>query len=354
MKLLENILRWTNLLLILVTLLAYVAPWINPAKAWHFTFLGLAYPFLLFGNVFFVIFWGLRRDRYALYTIGCILAGLGYFGSFFSMNLSGGGKKSDSEITVLTYNISSLGGYAWSKPSKKAELKEQFVAFSNSIDMPDVLCIQEGKGEKLVELIRQTFNYQHHFQSKNTVIFSRFPIQKKDVIDFGNTGNSCIWADLKTPKGTVRVYNVHLQSNKLGQTADKIATKGKINDKETWSDIGFVMRRYKNAVAIRASQAQLVAKHMAKSPHATILCGDLNDPPVSYVYKLLSKNMQDSFCEKGFGFGSTFAGNLPFLRIDYVLPNGHFKVTGHKVLRSKLSDHYPVQVSLRKIAKATS
>ena len=103
MKLLNKILRWTNLLLILATLLAYLAPFVNPAKAWHFTFLGLAYPFLLFGNVFFAIFWGIKRDRYALYSIGCIIAGLGYFGSFFNLGFSGGNAKNDKEITIFQF-----------------------------------------------------------------------------------------------------------------------------------------------------------------------------------------------------------------------------------------------------------
>lgn len=347
MKLLKNILRWSNLLLILVTLLAYLAPSINPAKAWHFTFLGLAYPFLLFGNIGFAIFWALRHDRYALFSIGCILAGLGYFGSFFNLSFAESAAKSSSEIKVLTYNIASLGGYSWGKSDKKAKIKADFLAFSKDIEVPDVFCVQEGKGDGLYELIRTTFNFPHQYRYKNTIIFSKFPMLAKGDISFENTSNSCVWADLKTPKGTIRVYNVHLQSNKLGQTADKIATKGQINNKETWRDIRFVMRRYRNAVKIRATQAQSVAKHMANSPHPILLCGDLNDPPVSYVYKLMSKNLQDSFCEKGNGFGSTFAGNLPFLRIDYVMPSRKFKVIKHKVLSTNLSDHYPVQVSLR-------
>ena len=336
-----------NLLLILATLLAYLAPFVNPAKAWHFTFLGLAYPFLLFGNICFAIFWALRHDRYALFSIGCILAGMGYFGGFLNLSSSDSTTKSDAEIKVITYNIASLDGYSSAKSERKEKIRADFQAFSKSIEAPDVFCVQEGKGVGLVELIRTAFNLPYHYRFVNTIIFSRFPILANGDIGFENTNNSCVWADLKTPKGAVRVYSAHLQSNKLGQTADKIATKGQINNKETWRDIRFVLQRYKNAVRIRAKQAQAVANHMAKSPYPILLCGDFNDPPVSYVYKLLSKNLQDSFCEKGSGFGSTFAGNLPFLRIDYVLPSRKFKVMRHKVLSTKLSDHYPVQVSLR-------
>jgi len=347
LKLLTNILRWANLLLVLATLLAYLSPWVNPAKVWHFTFLGLAYPMLLFGNVFFAIFWLIRHDKYALFSIGCMLAGLGYFSGFFNLSFQESSTNASSEIKVLTYNIGSLSGYPSGKAEKKSNMEANFEAFGKGIEPPDVFCVQEGRGGNFIELIKNTFNYQYHYKEKNTLIFSKFPIQDKGALGFKNTTNSCVWADLKTPNGTVRVYSAHLQSNKLGQTADKIATKGKINDKETWSDIRFVLRRYKNAVTIRADQAQKVASHISKSPHPVILCGDLNDPPVSYVYKLLTKNLQDSFCEKGSGFGSTFAGNLPFLRIDYVLPGRQFRVMRHKVLPIKLSDHYPVQVSLR-------
>ncbi|MBI1228193.1 MAG: hypothetical protein GC192_23365 [Bacteroidetes bacterium] len=331
----------------MATLLAYLAPWVNPAKVWHLTFLGLAYPFLLFGNLGFAIFWALRRNRYALFSIGCILAGLGYLGDFFNLSSSEKTTNNSAEIKVLTYNIASLGGYSWSRKQRKEKIEADFESFIKEVEPPDLFCVQEGKGDELVGLIGKTLKFPYHFRYINTIIFSKFPILEKGNIDFGKTGNSCVWADVKTPKGTLRVYNVHLQSNKMSQTADKIATQGHINDKETWRNIRFVMRRYKNAVGIRAKQAQLVANHLAKSPYPVLLCGDMNDPPVSYVYKMLSKNLQDSFCEKGNGFCSTFAGNLPFLRIDYVLPSPKFRVMSHKVLTTRLSDHYPVQALIK-------
>jgi endonuclease/exonuclease/phosphatase family metal-dependent hydrolase len=332
--------------LILVTLLAYLAPHLNPAKIWQLTYLGLAYPIFLFANIGFAIFWALRRDRYAWFSVGCILAGLGYFGGFFNLSFAETAKDPDAAISVLTYNIASLDNYAGKKGKRQEALEADFKEFASQIEQPDVFCMQEWKGEKLTGLVNSTFGFANNYRVENTAIFSKFPIQNKGSLDFGNTTNNCVWADLKTPKGTVRFYSVHLQSNKLTQTADKIATKGHLNDEQTWRDIRFVMGRYKTAVAIRAKQAQQVAEHIAKSPYPVILCGDFNDPPVSYTYNLLSKSLQDSFCEKGSGVGSTFAGNLPFLRIDYVLPGKKFKVLNHTVIGTKLSDHYPVEVLL--------
>ena len=55
--------------------------------------------------------------------------------------------------------------------------------------------------------------------------------------------------------------------------------------------------------------------------------------------------MKDSFREKALGLGTTFAGILPLLRIDYVLTEPVFKIHSCRTVRSPFSDHYPVFVA---------
>lgn len=334
------------MLLILATLLAYLAPHANPAKIWQLSFLGLAYPFLLVGNIGFIIFWAVKRKPYFLFSIGCILVGFGYFTSFFGWHFFSGKTGGKDDIKLMTYNIAGFRKFE-AESKDKQQLKTAILEkFAQENGQPDILCIQEGSGDQAVEVIRKTFGYSHYFKKKGTVIFSKYPFVNQDMLPFGNTGNSCVWADLKTPKGIVRVYCAHLQSNWLTYTANKIATKGDLREKQTWKDIRYVMRQYKNAVAIRAGQAQVIKDHLSKSPYPVILCGDFNDPPVSYVHRLLSEGLQDSFCEKGSGVSFTFAGKLPALRIDYVLCSKIFQVKSHRVGDVELSDHFPVLVSL--------
>ena len=345
-KFLRNIPRWANLILILVTLIAYLAPMINPAKVWHLTFLGLAYPFLLVGNIFFIIFWALKKNRYFLFSLGCILAGFGYFTSFFGWHFFKSNSKGDQQIRIMTYNVGGLRNYNGDQePTRKKKL-DLLTQLARNAGDPQVLCVQEGPGVQTIDALKKAFGFSTWFKEKGAFIYSKFPIVEKGVVPFGETTNSCLWADLRTPKGVIRVYNVHLQSNKMSQTANRIATKGDLREKSTWRDIRFVMQRYKRAVTVRAEQAHAVASHMAQCPHPYILCGDFNDPPVSYVYRLLSKDLQDSFTEKGAGIGSTFAGNLPALRIDYILPGHRFRVKDHRVMDVELSDHFPVSVRL--------
>lgn len=347
MKLLNNILRWLNLLLILVTLLAYLSTFINPAKIWHLTFLGLIYPVLLLGNIFFIVFWAVRKNRYWLFSLGCILVGFGFLTSFFGLHFFKNTTAGDNEIRVMTYNVGGLKNYNGDPEPTRQKKLALLTRLAEQAGEPQILCVQEGHGIQTIEALKKSFGFPNYFKEKGAFIYSKFPFVDKGVVPFGKeTTNSCLWADLKTPKGTVRVYCVHLQSNRMSQTANRIATKGDIRQSETWSDIRFVLRRYKRAVTIRAEQAQAVANHIAQSPHPAILCGDFNDPPVSYVYRLLSKGLKDSFVEKGAGIGSTFAGRLPALRIDYLLSGPQFKVQDHKVMKVELSDHYPVLVKL--------
>lgn len=259
--------------------------------------------------------------------------------------MSANSSPSEDYLQVMTYNIAGLG--RWRSTMTK---KEKLAELENMMDKkgkPDILCLQESFQQYVMTDLKKLLKYPHYFKEKGTVIFSKYKIGKHGVIPFGDTGNSCIWGDLKTPDGTIRVYCVHLQSNALTYRASLVMEDADPRKKKTWRNVKEVMRLYKRAVTKRSTQAQKVAEHMAESPHPILMCGDLNDMPVSYVYRLLSQNLTDSFCEAGSGFGTTFNGRLPALRIDYVFCDKKMEVLNHEVLQAELSDHLPVLVELK-------
>lgn len=287
----------------------------------------------------------MEEKSYFLYSAGCILVGIGYFSSLIGFGFNSYSNAEDS-ISVATYNIANLR--LNHKEVNPQEL-QSFKTLLEKDEIPDIFCIQEGGSNQTRERLQNTLEYPYYFKEKGTLLFSKYPFEDSGIIPFEKTSNSCIWGDLKTPQGTVRVYSVHLQSNWLAPAAMRVAEDGDPRKKETWNGVAEVMRLYKNAASRRASQSERVAAHIAKSPHPVILCGDLNDTPVSYVYHVLSENLTDSFCEKGAGFGFTYAGKIPALRIDYVMSDDHFEVTNHQVHKLELSDHYPVSVRLKRL-----
>ena len=73
-----------------------------------------------------------------------------------------------------------------------------------------------------------------------------------------------------------------------------------------------------------------------------VFCGDLNAVPASYVYHILSKNLNDAFLQNSIGWGSTYNSKIPFLRIDVVLTSKQLTTTKYQSPKLQLSDHYPV------------
>lgn len=84
-------------------------------------------------------------------------------------------------------------------------------------------------------------------------------------------------------------------------------------------------------------------RHVNSSPYKVILAGDFNDTPVSYFYRQVTDKLYDSFTESGNGFGSTYNGIFPLLRIDYIFHGEGLHSYNHTVHSEQLSDHYAVE-----------
>lgn len=199
------------------------------------------------------------------------------------------------------------------------------------------------------DIIRKVFpEYHLHYTGKGAVILSRYPFLKKGEIDFGTITNSCLWADVKIENSPVRVYSFHLQSNQISQDAENLSLQTEFDQKRAWYDIKGILRKYKNRHITRSRQAEKLAAHAKKSPHPVILSGDMNDPPQSYTYQMLSRLGTDSFDARGKGLGTTYAGNIPLLRIDYIFSDPVFSVLDFKIRKERFSDHYAISAVLER------
>ncbi len=336
--------RWINVLVIFATFFAYLSPFINPIRFWQFSFFGLIYPWLLLGNIIMVVFWGFRKKKYLFLSLGCIILGWGHVTSFIGFNFF---EKIATEnvITIGSYNIRNLTGLRINSKDveKKKQHENDFIHFLKRGEEIQILCTQETSKYN-ANFIKDKFNFPftHSFNKRGAYIFSKYPIVNSGGINFGTLTNSCSWADLIVNEKKVRVYSIHFQSNQVSGIANKVLEEGDLTKKETLKNIKGMMGRFKHFAKRRAEQAQKVANHIATCPHPVIVCGDFNDTPQSYTYDLLTKNLNDSFKEKGTGFGTTYAGSIPALRIDYILTHEKIDVQSHEILKENYSDHFPV------------
>ncbi|MCK5169830.1 MAG: hypothetical protein KAQ75_08120, partial [Bacteroidales bacterium] len=96
-RLLYKLLRYFNYSLIAGLILSYLSVFINPGKIWFFAFFGLAYPFLLLANIFFVIFWIVKRKKFFIVPLVGILIGWTYLSSLVQFPLNSNNSKSNDK-----------------------------------------------------------------------------------------------------------------------------------------------------------------------------------------------------------------------------------------------------------------
>ena len=114
----------------------------------------------------------------------------------------------------------------------------------------------------------------------------------------------------------------------------------------TWSGLWSLIKLYKNHAYIRVGQSQKVLAHIRKSPYPVVVGGDFNETPSSFIYREFNNELKDAFRTAGSGFGSTYAGKIPLLKIDYLFYDPRLRVLEHKIERKPFSDHYPVRTRL--------
>ena len=339
--------RRVNLWIIFFTVLSYITPYVSPQTMSFLTFIGLAYPWLLLINIIFIFIWAASRMRYWWYSAACIILGFGYltrvFGIHFLRN-----ELAQNTLKVMSYN---LGGAA-SDDKSRADLND----FIKKEDC-DILCFQEfAQTEEALELVVKKvvqldkYPYKARLNGNTIAIFSKLPIEIKNIIRFenGNGSNGCSYADIKVSDNkTVRVYSVHLESNSVSGIADYLTEKADFDKKATWGKVLTMLKLVRRNAKKRANQAEKIAQHIASSPYPVIVCGDFNDIPVSYTYNVLSKNLTDAFKVAGSGFGTTYAGSIPALKIDYILTDKKIRPLSFDIPDVRFSDHYPVVSELK-------
>jgi len=328
-------------------LISYLAANINPANFWLPAFWGLAYPYLLVINILFVIYWMIRKRWSFLIPLIAILIGYQSFSNFIQFNFSAKSENTENSIDVLSYNVRSFDIYKWTKDPKTPENIIQLIKNAKA----GIICFQEFRTTKsgLLSIynLKKELDTKHSIRSKHgtgTAIFSQYPIIHQGEISF-EKGNLCgaIFADVKIGKKTLRIYNLHLESNRfVGKNYKFINKKEFKADEQELDEIKDISFRLRYAFIRRSKQAQIIRAHIDKSPHPTIVCGDFNDTPQSFTYKTLSDDFSDCFKDKGFGISTTYAGDFPSFRIDYILHDKHIKCNKYQRIKKHYSDHFPI------------
>ncbi|MGW9686824.1 endonuclease/exonuclease/phosphatase family protein [Flagellimonas sp. 2504JD1-5] len=318
------------MLLLLVSLSSYITIQVIPL----FAFLSLFVPALFLLNLLFLGYWVIKRKKKFIWSFLAIVVGYLIFGSFYKIG-NVVESKDAFDLKIMTYNA---WGFNKNKWIKEADVGDRIIDFVKAND-PEILCIQEHHRARYKQLQQYSYRTETPRSVPRTTqaIFSKYPIVGKGSLDLPGTTNNIIYADIVAKKDTIRVYNVHLQSFKIVPSSQTFSEKQ--NERN--------YRRLVITFEKQLEQAKIFKEHLAQSPYSNIVGGDFNNTQFSNVYRILKGNLQDTFLEKGKGFGRTY-NLLGFpIRIDYILADEDFEVISHQNFDENLSDHYPVMATLR-------
>jgi endonuclease/exonuclease/phosphatase family metal-dependent hydrolase len=355
-----NLFLFVNVILAFALLVSTFAHTIPPEKIWFVAFFGLAYPFLLLGNVIFFVYWLLRRKLWFLLSGVCIATGWDVLQNSVGLR-SPSIAQTDSTNTVraMTYNVHNFKRYG---AANDIPTKHEILALIAG-QKPDVIGFQEfytrshGQYDMVDSLKAIMQSDQYYFEpfifngneGIGMAIFSRYLITGHGMLQLSDekgSENQCIWVDIKKDNKIFRFYSVHLQSIRFDpedyKYLNEVSNQGE-TDMSATKRLGL---KLKNAFIRRSMQVAKVKQHAAACTTPYIISGDFNDTPASYAVSQMSQGLVNAFREKGSGLGRTYNGDFPNYQIDYIMASKPFAVTEYRIIGKKLSDHYPVFAGL--------
>lgn len=350
MKVIRIILLIFNIIAALGLVVTTLAGVVEPSKNILPSVLAYGYLPMLGVNIIFLLLWLFIGKWQFLVSTAAIAARFSFIGLFFQI----GGtstvpavEEHPNMVTLMSFNLHNFGGNGLeSVPNDSNALS--FLALLRE-EQPQVLCLQEyapvGGLNVTDSLVLMGYNhfYGAHGSNENpsgTVVFSKLPITFVKKVDLQK-----ILVEILVGDRPVRVLCVHMDSyafdrddhNDIEQMAhlkiDSTSRRTMSKAKET------VIRHemeWKEQLRPIVSECSL----------PLVMAGDMNDIPSSFLYSQISKYLDDSYRDKGLGFGTTYNGSFPRFRIDMVFHSKEFSTLSYHRLKTPLSDHYPVIVSL--------
>lgn len=358
-----------TLVLCLLYGLACISSFLPPSTYWYIAILGVGYAFLLAGLIGLLIFWIVIRSKWFILPLLTLLISWKSINAFFAFHLMAPSAvtKQEGVIRIMQWNVERFGQM---RPRNKQNrtLRKQIFAYIRIQD-PDILCMQEffesndpKRFAENIPFFRDSLGFRYFYYAMDhrrpeayehgVAIFSKFPIKKTFRGKFEGpkekkANESYIYADLNINGQMIRVMTTHLQSLLFSPDEFKNLEDIKKGDDSTFVKSVGIFRKFKQAYEFREQQANKVRKEIDKSPYPSIISGDFNDLPHSYVYNRIKGNYQDAFTKKGFGVGRTYSSISPTLRIDYTLLHPSFELVQCRNPNPQLSDHFPLITDFR-------
>lgn len=347
-KFFRAILLIINMLFALALILSTLAGVVTPHKFIYISILSYGYFLLLLCNVVFILIWLFMSRWEFLLSVAAILVRYSFLPLFFQAGGTTEVEPADNQLKVMTFNTHSFGGQEIEGRDHEGEGVLEFFQILDD-EQPDVFVLQEfwGGGKIKMRDSLDVRGYRHFYgvRGMNSIsplmIFSRYPFSHVDDMD----KMSKFFVDVNKNGREVRVCCVHLDSYQLDR--QDLESIEKLSHAKVDDSTHRVLGKFKETTLRHEEEWNndlLPLVERTKIP--IIIAGDFNDTPASYIYQRATKVLVDPYVEQGRGFGTTYHGPYPAFRIDYILHSRDMKALSYKRVKTAISDHYPIVVTL--------
>lgn len=353
---LVRLLAGANVATILFLLLCGLSTYLSPEAHPRLSVVGLAFPAFLVVNLLFVLLWLIFRIRNVWIPLAGLLIGFPFVRDYCPLNWPA--PAPESAVKVLTYNVHAFEG---AEPDEDGHYVPLDYLLQSGADL---ICLQEAyEGARIKGAIVDSAMVANGYHvgrvaegtNRGLVCFSKFPILSVATVAYPSETNGSMMCQLKMGNDTLFLINNHFESNKL-TADDKQQYKEMIKDPErekVESGARLLVGKMAKATVVRAVQVDTIAAHVrALQGHPVVLCGDFNDSPISYSYRVLTDVLTSAFEQSGNGLGVSYNQRGFYVRIDHILFSDTWRSWDTYVDNSvDFSDHYPLITHLERIKK---
>ena len=343
-----------NIFLNVLTLLAYGSAYIPPKDYGWIGFIPLIIPLFLIYHISILFIYMVFNYKKA-WLPGLMLV-LG--GHFIYSTLSFGvyfNTSPDNSFDVLSYNVRVFNVYPeleQEKPGSPALMIDwlsrhpaEIKCFQEFYILPDSQLFNTLDKFGTSQGYKYQLAYEENLKLKGqyfgVAIFSKLPVLASGEFPLNKYWTRRgVYMDVLFEQDTVRIINVHLQSIAIDDGA--LYNWDGVDD--TQKKYLQIFNRVKKGYQKRSEQITYLEQFLLKQPNRkTILCGDFNDLPYSYAYRRVKNYFKNAFEEAGRGFGFSYNGKIPFLRIDNQFYSSNLNIIDFKTLSQyTYSDHFPL------------
>src|SRR6187431_138974 len=151
-----------NLVLIVLTFIAYLLPFLAPKIFPLLSVLTLFMPLFFVLNGLFFLYWGIQFKKRMILSGLVLLMGITFINKFYKFS-NKENPVDEKDFVVMSYNVRLFNVFKW---VERDDVPDNILAFIND-ENPDILCIQEYSNSADIDL--KVYPHRYIFTEGNQI-----------------------------------------------------------------------------------------------------------------------------------------------------------------------------------------